>query len=365
MGHPLLDRPAATRPVDSGHLHTPAARSVRAVPPLSVTVTVAVEAPRFTGPPFRSTGACNGGAHRARSIPSATLLGVDGQPVWVEVHVCERPARLPRRRPARRRRPRVARAGARRAAVVAASTCRSSAITVNLAPGNVRKTGAGLELAVALGAAGRRGPTCPRRARRRRRARRARARRLGPAGARARSCSSTRCAAPASRTVIVPMPTPPRPALLDGHARCAGADARRAARVPEGRAAVARSPTAPASARARRRRRRRRAPRPRRRARASPPPGVALEVAAAGSHHLIFAGPPGRRQDDARPPPPDDPAAARPRRTRSRSRASTPSPGGAPPRTARAPATVPARRTTPRRPPRSSAAAPAGPDRAR
>ena len=86
----------------------------------------------------------------------------------------------------------------------------------------------------------------------------------------------------------------------------------------------------------------------------------ALEVAAAGSHHVLLAGPPGRRQDDARPAPPDDPPRARPRRCASRSRASTPWPGSHR-------ATVwptgdrSGHRTTPPRRPRSSAAAPAGP----
>ena len=52
------------------------------------------------------------------AIPSATLLGVDGLPVRVEVHVVARPTWLHRRRLARRRLPRVARSRARRGHVV-------------------------------------------------------------------------------------------------------------------------------------------------------------------------------------------------------------------------------------------------------
>ena len=54
------------------------------------------------------------------AVRSATLVGVDGQPVTVEVHVSSRAPRVPRGRVARHRGPRVARARARRAAVVAA-----------------------------------------------------------------------------------------------------------------------------------------------------------------------------------------------------------------------------------------------------
>lgn len=84
------------------------------------------------------------------SIPSATLLGVDGQPVWVEVHVspglpCYHVVGLPDAA-GRESRERV------RAALLSSGVeFPLKRITVNFAPGNVRKTGAGLELAIALG----------------------------------------------------------------------------------------------------------------------------------------------------------------------------------------------------------------------
>ena len=84
------------------------------------------------------------------SIPSATLLGVDGQPVRVEVHVssglpCYHVVGLPDAA-GRESRERV------RAALESSEVkFPLQRITVNFAPGNVRKTGAGLELAVALG----------------------------------------------------------------------------------------------------------------------------------------------------------------------------------------------------------------------
>ncbi|HYD08779.1 MAG TPA: magnesium chelatase domain-containing protein, partial [Acidimicrobiales bacterium] len=83
-------------------------------------------------------------------IPSATLLGVAGQPVDVEVHVGNGlPAfnvvGLPDA-PCREARARV------RAAM---ATCGlpwpDRKITVNLAPSAVRKSGAGLDLAIAVG----------------------------------------------------------------------------------------------------------------------------------------------------------------------------------------------------------------------
>ena len=83
------------------------------------------------------------------SIPSATLLGVDGQPVWVEVHVSDglpgyHVVGLPDTA-GRESRERV-----RAALLSSGMDFPLKRITVNLAPGNVRKTGAGLELAIAL-----------------------------------------------------------------------------------------------------------------------------------------------------------------------------------------------------------------------
>lgn len=84
------------------------------------------------------------------SIPSATLIGASGHPVTVEVHVG---AGLPGYRlvgmpdaACRESRDRV------RAAIMSSGlTWPGNCITVNLAPSGWRKTGAGLDLAIALG----------------------------------------------------------------------------------------------------------------------------------------------------------------------------------------------------------------------
>ena len=84
------------------------------------------------------------------SVSSATLTGVDGQPVTVEVHVSSglpayQVVGLPDTA-VRESRERV------RAAVLSSGMqWPMQRITVNLAPGGVRKSGSGLELAVALG----------------------------------------------------------------------------------------------------------------------------------------------------------------------------------------------------------------------
>ena len=93
-------------------------------------------------------------------VPSATVLGVDGHAVTVEVHVSQRPAVLHRRR-ARPTPP-----AARRATGCGPRCCRAAAtwptrrVTVNLAPPTVRKVGSGLDLAIAVAllVAGGRGP---------------------------------------------------------------------------------------------------------------------------------------------------------------------------------------------------------------
>src|SRR6201746_98557 len=84
------------------------------------------------------------------AVRSATLVGVDGQPVTVEVHVSPGlPSYAVVGMPdaaVRESRERV------RAALLSSGLpWPQQRITVNLAPGAVRKTGAGLELAVALG----------------------------------------------------------------------------------------------------------------------------------------------------------------------------------------------------------------------
>lgn len=84
------------------------------------------------------------------AVRSATLAGVDGQPVTVEVHVSNglpgyQVVGLPDTA-VRESRERV------RAALLSSGLdWPMRRITVNMAPGGVRKTGAGLELAVALG----------------------------------------------------------------------------------------------------------------------------------------------------------------------------------------------------------------------
>ncbi|MFN2607420.1 MAG: YifB family Mg chelatase-like AAA ATPase [Acidimicrobiales bacterium] len=84
------------------------------------------------------------------TIPSATLLGVDGRPVLVEVHVsnglpCYTVVGLPDAA-CRESRDRV------RAALLSTQlTWPMRRITVNLAPSGVRKGGAGLDLAIAVG----------------------------------------------------------------------------------------------------------------------------------------------------------------------------------------------------------------------
>ncbi len=84
------------------------------------------------------------------SIPSATLLGVEGRPVSVEVHVSSgipgfHVVGLPDAA-CRESRDRV------RAALLSSKlTWPQKRITVNLAPSSIRKGGAGLDLAIAIG----------------------------------------------------------------------------------------------------------------------------------------------------------------------------------------------------------------------
>ncbi|MGH9048313.1 MAG: magnesium chelatase domain-containing protein, partial [Acidimicrobiia bacterium] len=84
------------------------------------------------------------------SVRSATLAGVDGQVVTVEVHVA---AGLPAYHVVGLPDAAVRESHARVRAALLSSDLEwpRTRITVNLAPGGVRKTGAGLELAVALG----------------------------------------------------------------------------------------------------------------------------------------------------------------------------------------------------------------------
>ena len=87
------------------------------------------------------------------AVRSATLIGVDGQPVTVEVHVSSglpayQVVGLPDAAV------RESREHVRAAVLSSGLEWPQRRITVNLAPGGVRKTGSGLELAVALGVLG-------------------------------------------------------------------------------------------------------------------------------------------------------------------------------------------------------------------
>ena len=296
------------------------------------------------------------------AVSSATLTGVDGQPVTVEVHVSSglpayQVVGLPDTA-VRESRERV------RAAVLSSGLeWPMQRITVNLAPGGVRKTGLGPRArGRARGARGER--AAPRgSARRRRGARRARPRRFGARGA--RHARAGRRAARAGRTaVVVPLANAAEAELVgDVHVR-SGALPRRAARVPQGRGALARLGPAPVVDAAptdldgrRRPRRPRRGARPRvrpqrarDRGRGRAPPA---DVGAAG-----------HGQDDAGPPAGHDPRrrSSRPRRSRSRAstrRRASRSAGGCR-TTGRS-----GHRTTPRPPRRSSVAAAGGRGRAR
>ena len=239
------------------------------------------------------------------SIPSASLLGATGSPVRVEVHVGTglpgyRIVGLPD--PAcRESRDRV------RAAVMSAGfEWPRTAITVNLAPSGLRKVGAGLDLAIAVGVLVATEQLPPDGRRRARVRRRARPRRHAAAGARASPrwspCSATStpsCRSPsaaeahvaARRTVHVRHDARPR-----SSPRCRGEAPWPDRPGPGRRAATSRRAPDLADVRG------------------QPVARRALEIAAAGGHHLLMVGPPGRRQDDARPAPARPAAAARPRR---------------------------------------------------
>ena len=199
------------------------------------------------------------------------------------------PALLPRRRLARRGRSRVARAGARRPHLVG-DRLPAAAHHGQL---RARQRAQGGRRARARGRArahGRASRTCPRVAS----TASAVLGELGLDGS-VRPVPGTLVLADALRrtgieSLIVPPANAHEAALLDGGGGPLRPVARRAAGVPEGRAAVAR----PAGS-ARRGRSRGRT-----RSRSTSPTSaglatarVALEVAAAGSHHLIYAGPPG------------------------------------------------------------------------
>ena len=240
------------------------------------------------------------------SVPSATLLGVDGHPVRVEVHVTSGPARRSRSSacptpPAARRADRV------RAALLSSRLrlAASQRVTVNLAPPGVRKVGAGLDLAIAVGLL------------------------VAPASRCRPSCASTGLAfvgelgldgsvrpvpgalplvdALPSRAVVVPDGCTSRPQLVGRHV-----DPRRSGRLAElvdgaqragaaGPTTRARGPGRAPAAGPRPGRRPGPAGRPATRSRWPPPAGTTCCWSAAG-----------RGQDDARPPPAG--SAARPRR---------------------------------------------------
>ena len=141
--------PRSPDPTGTGAFRAGHARSAMGVtPPRESQRTVEVAAVR----PFPTVSRVREVAVLA-AVRSATLIGVDGQPVTVEVHVSSglpayQVVGLPDAA-VRESRERV------RAAVLSSGLeWPQRRITVNLAPGGVRKSGSGLELAVALGALG-------------------------------------------------------------------------------------------------------------------------------------------------------------------------------------------------------------------
>src|SRR5678816_3800419 len=120
------------------------APAVRCCPLLGGAVTAPSSSVRL------SVGSEQGGQRVLAIIPSATLLGVHGQPVRVEVHVGTglpgfTIVGLPDEA-CRESRDRV------RAALLSSGLkWPQQRITVNLAPSGVRKAGAGLDLAIAVG----------------------------------------------------------------------------------------------------------------------------------------------------------------------------------------------------------------------
>ena len=297
------------------------------------------------------------------AVRSATLVGVDGQPVTVEVHVSSglpayQVVGLPDAA-VRESRERV------RAAVLSSGWSGHNA--AHHGQPRARRC-AQVRLRARAGGrarcARRQRRAARRRARRRRGAGRARARRRGAPGAR-HARAGRRARAQRRRVRRRAARERRRGRARRRRAGARRAHARRAARVPEGRGAVARlglrrppptvdaarrsrtttSSTSPTSAGS---------PSPARPSRSPPPAG----------HHLLFCGPPGTgktmlaRRLATILPPLVAPRGARghphPLRRRRASRA------GASSRAGRS-----APRTTPRRPPRSSAAAAAGPAPAR
>ena len=224
------------------------------------------------------------------AVRSATLVGVDGQPVTVEVHVS---SGLPAYQVVGLPDAAVRESRERVRAAVLSSSWRgpSNRITVNLAPGGVRKIGRGPRARGRARRARRQRRAARRRARRRRRAGRARARRLRAAGAgHARARRRARARGRASRWSCRSR-TPTEAALVGDVRVRAARHPRRAPRVPEGRGAVARlGSTGAAATIDEPRRRRRRTARPRRRARACPsrarrsrsPPPVGTTCCSAG-----------------------------------------------------------------------------------
>src|SRR4051812_15944817 len=129
----------------AGSCHTPSVRSAASrwgTPNPSTNASSAAY-----GAPLRSSSR---GAVVLAIIPSATLLGVDGQPVLVEVHVANG---LPGFHVVGL--PDTACREARDRVRAAMQTCRlpwpTRKVTVNLSPSAVRKSGAGLDLAIAIG----------------------------------------------------------------------------------------------------------------------------------------------------------------------------------------------------------------------
>ena len=258
------------------------------------------------------------------TIPSATLLGVEGHPVAVEVHVSNGLPGLHHRRPARRRLSRGARPGPGRAPRPAGWRGRKQRVTVNLAPSGMRKGGARARPRHRRRAARGDGQAARGGGRRLRVPRRARARRLAAAGARHGA---------AGRRAPRPVRSSCRP-TCSAEAGCRGPRTRvRCAPTlrelvdclkgeqpwPDRHRVVGAAPTAvggPDLADVR----------------GQPVGRTRLEVAAAGGHHLLMVGPPGagktmlaRRLPGLLPPLERDEALEA---TRVHSAAGVPLPGG-------------------------------------
>ena len=193
------------------------------------------------------------------------------------------------RRAPRHDRAGVARTGAGRAALVGPGVARAPDHREPRPRRGSASTGAGLDVAVALGILVGVGGAARRSASPAPRCWASSGSTVRSARSPARSRSYTRSCATASTRVIVPEANAAEAALVTGIQVRAARTPRRAARRSSRASAVARLAAAAADARRRAGRRRSTSPR----YAACRRPAVALEAAAAGGHHLLLSGPPG------------------------------------------------------------------------